>query len=244
MIPLARLLDLRGQHALVTGAALGIGRSVVGRLLEAGARVTVVDLAPQPADLTHEALAWERADVRDAVAAERVVGGMTDLSILVNNAGAYPLIAWNDLDGAAWSESMEINLSSVAHYCRLAGARMGSPGAIVNVSSVAGVRPVPMLLHYGVAKAAVRQLTRALAVELGPAGIRVNTVTPGGIPTEGAAAARVEAVKMPEVYRPRRPLGDGGTPEDIANAVLYLVSPMSAYVTGAELVVDGGFLAT
>lgn len=246
--PLGSLLDLRGSHALVTGAARGIGRAVVVRLLEAGARVTAVDLIGRPADLAGDALTWRRADVRDAAAAAEVVDGVDGLSILVNNAGAYPLTAWAETDEAGWAAALDVNLGSAARYSRLAGARMsraGTAGSIVNVSSVAGIRPVPMLVAYGVAKAAVRQLTRALAAEYGPARIRVNTVTPGGIDTEGATAARGAAARRPAAgFRTApAPLGGPGAPDDVARAVLYFASPMSGYVTGAELVVDGGTLA-
>ncbi|MFC0527728.1 SDR family NAD(P)-dependent oxidoreductase [Phytohabitans kaempferiae] len=245
--PLPDLLDLRGAHALVTGAARGIGRAVVARLLEAGARVTAVDLAQCPADLAGAALTWHRADVRDAAAAARIVDSAGGLSVLVNNAGVYPLAAWDDVDDDAWAAALDVNLTSAARYSRLAGDRMrrsGTAGAIVNVSSVAAVRPVPMLVPYGVAKAAVRQLTRALAVEYAPAGIRVNTVTPGGVRTEGAAVAREQARARPDAgFRTGAPpLGGPGTPDDAARAVLYFASPMSRYVTGAELVVDGGSL--
>jgi NAD(P)-dependent dehydrogenase (short-subunit alcohol dehydrogenase family) len=245
--PLPDLLDLSGAHALVTGAARGIGRAVVTRLLEAGARVTAVDLAAQPTDLTADMLTWHRVDVRDAPAAARIVDGTNGLSILVNNAGAYPLAEWDDTDDTDWATSLDVNLGSAARYSRLAAARMrheGTAGSIVNVSSVAGVRPVPLLVPYSVAKAAIRHLTLALAAEYGPAGIRVNTVTPGGIDTEGSAAARREATGRPAAgFRTTAPpLGALGVPDDAARAVLYFASPMSRYVTGAELVVDGGSL--
>lgn len=249
--PLAGALRLDGRHALVTGAARGIGRAIVERLLEAGATVTAVDLEPRPGGLggPDAALAWRRGDVRDPDVAAEVVDGLPALSVLVNNAGTYPLVPWSDVDAAVWAQAMDTNLTSVARYSQLAARRMtadGTAGAIVNVSSVAGIRPVPMLVHYGVAKAGVRQLTRALAAEYGRLGIRVNTVTPGGIPTAGAARAAAGAAGAPAgtfASRPR-PLGDTGTADDVALAVLYFASSMSRYVTGAELVVDGGLLVT
>jgi NAD(P)-dependent dehydrogenase (short-subunit alcohol dehydrogenase family) len=242
--PLTHLTDLRGQRAVVTGGARGIGQAVVARLAEAGAEVTVVDLAPRPPDAP--VAEWHQADVGDGDAARRIVAGGPAPSVLVNCAGAYPLVPFDDLDEAGWDLALRTNLTSVGHYSRAAAGRMraaGIPGAIVNITSVAGIRPVPMLVHYGTAKAAVRHLTRALAAEYGPHGIRVNAVSPGGIPTEGAAAARVEASAAPSSFaRPPRPLGETGTPDDVARAVLFLASAWSRYITGAELVVDGGTL--
>lgn len=249
--PVHTMLRLDGGHALVTGAARGIGRAVVERLLEAGAAVTAVDLAPRPAGLggPDAALTWRRGDVRDPDTAAEVIAGLPRLSVLVNNAGAYPLVPWTDMRPEVWAEAMEVNLGSVARYCQLAAQSMrasGTAGSIVNVSSVAGIRPVPMLVHYGVAKAGVRQLTRALAAEYGQSGIRVNTVSPGGIPTDGSARAAADARQAPAATfaSRRRPLGDTGTADDVACAVLYFASGMSRYVTGAELVVDGGSLVT
>jgi NAD(P)-dependent dehydrogenase (short-subunit alcohol dehydrogenase family) len=244
---LSDMLRLDGAQALVTGAARGIGRAVVEHLLLAGASVAAVDKSPRPKGLDSDAIVWHRADVRDAGAAADIVAQTPTVSVLVNNAGSYPLVAWRDVGEDTWADAIDINLSSAARYSRLVAARLiaeGLPGSIVNISSVAAVRPVPMLVHYGVAKAGLLHLSRALAVEYGRAGIRVNTVLPGGIRTDGAVAAGVtaEAAEGDAFARPPRPLGDIGTTEDVARAALYFASAMSGYVTGAELVVDGGSL--
>jgi NAD(P)-dependent dehydrogenase (short-subunit alcohol dehydrogenase family) len=243
--PIADLLRLDGEVALVTGGSTGIGRRIVERLIEAGATVHVVDLAipSDAADL--RGVTWHEGDVRDGDLATEICDHIDGLSIVVNNAGVYHLAHVDDISDELWSLHLDVNLAGTLRYARAAAKKMGASGTqgrIVNMSSTTALKTTPLLAHYGAAKAAVAHLTRSLAVEYGGLGIRVNAIAPGGIPTARARQIGVEAHALGRANldnRPR-PLGDIGTPDDIACAVLYLVGPMSRYVTGALLVVDGG----
>lgn len=242
--PVTELLDLTGEVALVTGGATGIGRQIVARLAEAGAKVHVVDLADRPADVP-ASVGWHVADVQDADRAREVCDAVEELSIVVANAGWYELADLDEADPAVWDKALGINLFGTLNYARAGAAAMrrgGREGRIVTLSSTAAIETTPMLAHYGAAKAAVGHLTTSLAVEYGPSGIRVNAIAPGGIMTERALAVGrdAQAAGRPNLGHRPRPLGDVGTVDDIARAVLFLVGPLGRYVTGAVLVVDGG----
>jgi NAD(P)-dependent dehydrogenase (short-subunit alcohol dehydrogenase family) len=187
------------------------------------------------------------ADLREPDEVERLfeetaerLGG---IDVLVNNAGSYPLHRLVDATADEWKAVLDTNLLSV-HLCTQAVARRliarGSGGAVVNVASIEGLRPAPMHSHYTAAKSGVLAYTRSAALELGPHGIRVNAVSPGLIWREGIEASWPEGV---ESFRARAPLGRLGRPEDVAHACLFLASSEASFVTGANLVVDGGVLA-
>jgi NAD(P)-dependent dehydrogenase (short-subunit alcohol dehydrogenase family) len=187
------------------------------------------------------------ADLRRPEDVERLFRETTDrlgeVDVLVNNAGSYPLHGLVDAPAEAWKLVVETNLLSV-HLCTQAAARRmiarGSGGAVVNVASIEGLRPAPGHSHYTAAKSGVLAYTRSAALELGPHRIRVNAVSPGLIWREGIESVWPEGV---ESFRARAPLGRLGRPEDVANACLFLASSAASFVTGANLVVDGGVLA-
>ena len=244
-LPIADLLRLDGEVALVTGGNTGIGRRIVERLVEAGATVHVVDLAIPFDAADVGGVSWHEGDVRDSDRATEICEQIEGLSILVNNAGIYHLADVDEISDELWSRHFDVNLAGTLRYARAAARKMrasGTPGRIVNMSSTTALKTTPFLAHYGAAKAAVLHLTRSLAVEYGGLGIRVNAVAPGGIPTARAReiGAQAQALGRANLDNRPRPLGDIGTLDDIACAVLYLVGPMSRYVTGALLVVDGG----
>jgi glucose 1-dehydrogenase/2-deoxy-D-gluconate 3-dehydrogenase len=247
--------DLAGSRALVTGAGAGAGRAIARRLARAGCAVAVNDIDPVRAD---ETVALLRADGATAVAVpydvrvEAQVAAMLDaagrqlggLDIAINNVGmlggrhAQPFL---ELDGTAIRDVVEQNLIATALCCHAEAAAMvaaGGGGCIVNVSSGESQRPAVGLAAYGAAKAGINHLTRTLASELGPHGIRVNTVAPGTMLTERVRAA-LTAVYL-EALRTSIPLGRLTEPEDLANVVLFLASPLAAHVTGQFLLVDGG----
>ena len=247
--PAAELLDLKGRAALVTGSGSGHGRAIAGRLAEAGAAVAVhyrtseqgaheVVATIEAADGRAVAL---RADLTQAREVDRLFGAAVEalgsLDILVNNAGAYPLASLVEMSEEEWEGVLDANLKSV-HLCTQAAARrMADGGAIVNVASVEGLQPMPMHAHYDAAKAGVLMHTRAAALELGPRGIRVNAVSPGLIARPGIEGAWPEGV---EAWLRAVPLGRLGTAEDVADACLFLVSDGARWISGANLVVDGG----
>jgi NAD(P)-dependent dehydrogenase (short-subunit alcohol dehydrogenase family) len=248
--PVARLLDLSGLVAIITGASGNIGAGIARRLHEAGAavvahagrdRAAVEGLARE---LGARAVAASGDIERDAGAICAVaVESFGGLDILVNNAGIQPRAPLASIGAAQLNELLRVNVGGVAAMTREAAALMTAAGvatgAIVNVSSIEGLQPARDHSHYAASKAAVIMHTRAAALELGPAGIRVNSVSPGLIDAEGLAEGWPEGVAR---WRAAAPLERLGDPSDVADAVLFLVSRAARWVSGANLVVDGGVL--
>lgn len=238
------------RSAIVTGAGGGMGEAIARHLAEAGARVTAVDLKPASAALlTAGDVHYVQADLTEPSAITELAARHGQLDFLVNAAG----VCWFDRDGSAleidddtWSDVMRINLD-VAR--RLTAAlidplRAGSGRAIVHVASISGLRAMDEPMDaYQVSKAALISLSRGQALKLAPEGIRVNTVCPGAVLTpmiahlyEGDDARRQRMID-------RTPLRRLGTPDDIAHAAMFLLSPAASFITASDLVVDGGWLA-
>jgi 2-deoxy-D-gluconate 3-dehydrogenase len=252
-----QLFGVAGQVAIVTGAAVGIGRGVARRLAQAGADVAVADrdaagterVAGEIRALGRRALAVQ-VDVADeaAVAAmvDRTVAELGRLDILVNNAGIFPAAKLTDMTAAQWDAVMAVNLRGVFLCTREAARAMragGRGGAIVNLSSIESFRPsFPGVAHYSTSKGGVNLFTRSAALELARDGIRVNAIAPGAVRTEGTAPALDAGLE--KAMLPRIPLRRVSTPEEIGAVVLFLASPAASYVTGATLLADGGYLLT
>ena len=247
------LLDFRGQRVLVTGAGKGLGSGIAVRFAEAGASVAIHyrgsqagarGLAARISKLKCKAIAIQ-ADLRRAgeVAkmVDKTVKVLGGLDVLINNAGSYPVSPLLAISEDEWNAVIADNLSSV-HLCTQAAARQmikNAGGAIVNIASIEADNPAPGHSHYNAAKAGVLMYTRTAAQELGRYGIRVNAVSPGVIWREGIEQAWPEGV---EAYLRAVPLGRLGLPDDVADACLFLASPAARWITGANLVVDGGVL--
>ena len=246
------LLDFTGRVVLVTGAGAGIGAAIAFRFAQAGAAVCVHYRdnemgAAQVADkIVSDGGRAEtvRADLRFAAAAEMAIGHtvntMGRLDIVINNAGVYPVTPLLKLTPEQWREVLAANLDSV-HFCTQAAAKVMRPrgGAIVNIASIEASNPAPGHAHYTSAKAAVLMYTKSAARELGPDGIRVNAVSPGLIWREGLEENWPEGVAA---YTKAAPLARLGRPDEVADACLFLASPGAGWITGANLVVDGGVL--
>lgn len=239
------MTDLSGRVAIVTGGAKGIGEAYVRALHGAGAHVVIADVLVEQGkalaagldsasrhadfielDVTDEA-AWDRA-----VAATLETRGAVD--VLVNNAGIANAAPIEHFSLEKWNKVIAVNLTGTFLGCRavVPAMKAAGRGSIVNVSSVEGLRGSVRLHGYTASKFAVRGLTKSLAVELGPDGIRVNSIHPGFILTD-----------MTDRIDPERliiPLRRSGVPADLAGAVVFLAGDDSAYLTGTELVVDGG----
>ncbi len=234
--------SLEGKNALVTGASRGIGRAIALELAHAGATVAV---GYRSGANEAEAAANEaggravQADVSSAEEAARLVEEVGELDILVNNAGLTRdgLIA--RMPDADWRDVIETNLSAVFYTCRAAARPMMKrrSGAIVNISSVVGLRGNPGQTNYSASKAGIIGLTKALARELGSRGVRANVVAPGYIHSRLTDEISED---MRALMLQNTPLGRLGDPEDVAGAVRFLCSDAAAFITGEVLLVDGG----
>lgn len=246
--------DLAGQVALITGASSGIGRATARALVRMGARAFLVArdsqrLAALAAELGgDDVAAIGVADLRLGETRPRVVAECVErwgrLDILVNAAGVIAAGPLADTDRKAWDDMLELNLHAVAELTRAALPHLeATRGCIVNVSSVAGARAFPGIIAYAVSKAAVDQLTRCAALELGPKGVRVNAVNPGVVVTElhrRGYMSDAGYTAFLEHSKVTHPLGRVGTAEEVADAIAFLASPRSAWITGVTLPVDGG----
>jgi NAD(P)-dependent dehydrogenase (short-subunit alcohol dehydrogenase family) len=232
-----------GRHVIVTGAARGIGRGVAARFVSEGADVLAIDVDAEEGAATAAQLGC-RFRAMD-VTSESEWASLDDESVdvLVNNAGGLLSVApVHEHDVATWRATLELNLTSVFLAMRWAISKMlgqGS-GSVVNVCSVSGVVGQVDAPAYQAAKAGVAMLTRNAAIAYGPAGIRINAVSPSIVATPALDDEPAERLDM---FLSRVPLGHVGRPEDIAAAIAYLASEDAEYVTGANLAVDGGYLA-
>jgi NAD(P)-dependent dehydrogenase (short-subunit alcohol dehydrogenase family) len=253
--PLAELVTLAGRAAVVTGAARGIGAAIAARLAEAGADVVVADLDGEAAVTLAKQLGEDHGrrvigatvDVADessvAALADRATEELGRLDIWVNNAGIYPHTGpVVDADAAAFERVMAVNVAGVFLGAREAARRMPDGGSIVNLSSITGLAARAGLTAYSTSKHAVVGLTRNLARDLAPRGIRVNAVAPGLIVTPGVLSGSAGETRSAAAMasRPTAPLGRHGQPDDVARVVLFLVSDLAAFVSGATIVIDGG----
>ena len=237
--------------AVVTGAASGIGAASARRLAEEGAELWLVDRAEEALGQLAVSLGANRvvADVTEPGAAERVIEEAGGVDVLVTAAGAILRRTAEETSDAEWDAALALNLTATFRFCRAAipAMRERGGGAIVTVGSGWGLVAGPRAVAYAATKAAVVNLTRALAIDHGPDGIRANCVCPGDTQTpllrdELAQLGRGRRRRDRRLGR-RRPLGRVAEPGEIAAAVAWLASPDAGHVTGTTLVVDGGGLA-
>jgi 3alpha(or 20beta)-hydroxysteroid dehydrogenase len=245
---------LEGRVAIITGAARGQGAAAARLFVAEGARVVIGDvldeLGKELADSLGDAAVYRHLDVSSeddwTVVVDEAVESLGGVDVLVNNAGILRFAALPDMPLADYMQIVNINqvgtflgMRAVARPMMAAGR-----GSIVNISSVEGLAGMPYLTAYTSTKFAIRGMTKVAALELGPNGIRVNSVHPGMIETDMVKdAAGGHDVDLSPAAK-RIPLRRMGQPEDIAEVVLFLASERSAYVTGAELAADGGATAT
>ncbi len=252
---IAPLFALTGRHAVVTGAAAGLGLGIANGLARAGARVLLIDRA---SDMTEQVNALSSfgvtaqavtADLSDrtalAAAATRALSLLDDrVDIFVNNAGTQVRSAFLDHRVEDWDALLELNLTSgfllAQQFARGMAAR--GQGKIINLASIRSVVGSHGAVAYGVSKGGVAQLTRSLSNELAPLGIQVNAIAPGYMDTALTSAITSDPVASNVVLK-RVPAGRWGTPDDLQGVAVFLASPASDYVSGAIIPCDGGFLA-
>ncbi|WP_302172660.1 SDR family oxidoreductase [uncultured Hydrogenophaga sp.] len=251
-MPSTSLFRLDGRVALVTGAARGLGRAMAGGLIDHGARVWLAGrdadaLSQAAAELGPAAVACP-LDVSDldatTSALQRLLLQEGRLDVLINNVGQRRRAPLGELPAQALRELMEVNLVSAWHLCREAAGIMEQQGSgsIINVTSIAGPIARAGDAAYTTSKGALAAMTRALAAELGPKGMRVNAIAPGFFATETNAAMVADADIQDWLTR-RSSLGRWGQPAEVAGAAVFLASDASGYITGHTLAVDGGYLA-
>ncbi|GHH63115.1 SDR family NAD(P)-dependent oxidoreductase [Lentzea cavernae] len=223
------MIDLSGKVVLVTGTGGGIGNGIADRFADAGATV-----------VRHRGL--EDGDLRTS--AQRVVDDAAArhgrLDAVVNNAGVQPVEPLPDMTAAQWQSVVDVNLLGPFAVTQAAVAHLPEGGSVTHIASIEGTHPAPGHAHYAVSKAGLIMHARAAALEYGPRGVRVNTVSPGLIARPGIEQDWPDGVAR---WREAAPLTRLGTPQDVGNACVFLASDLAKWITGHDLVVDGGVTA-
>jgi NAD(P)-dependent dehydrogenase (short-subunit alcohol dehydrogenase family) len=264
---IADLVSLQGRSAVVTGGARGLGYAIARRLAEAGARILIGDKNAEGAGTAAAAIARDFGteclssglDVADGASmarfAEMADARFGAIDIWINNAGIFPASILTETSEDDWDLVQDVNLRGTFLGCREAGRRMSRQGrgVIVNITSVGGYRGRPSLAHYNAAKHGVVGLTKSLAMELGPAGVRVVAVAPAMNETPGLEEQRARYRENSEAAQSFRemeqkilstfPLRRFGQPDDVARVVLFVASDLAAYVTATTVFCDGGVSA-
>ena len=238
---------LEGKKAVVTGGGSGIGRATCRRMAEEGARVAVFDVNGEAAEVVAQEIGGigRAVDVGDVeavrVAVDDAAAQLGGLSIIYNNAGTSAFNRLHELDPAEWDRVLRVNLTGVWAGIRAAAPHMlaGGGGSIVSTASISGTRPAAGEGPYSASKAAVAALTASAALEYGPS-IRVNSVSPGMIRTAMTAPWFQYMPDQEERFVKGTPVGRVGEPEDVADVVVFLCSDLARFVTGQNIVVDGG----
>jgi 2-dehydro-3-deoxy-D-gluconate 5-dehydrogenase len=257
--PINELISLNGKKALVTGAAMGIGFAIANRLAEAGAEVAMVDLNAEKGQPAAQSLVesgykafflpcdvGREEEVKKTV--DEAISRMGGIQVLVNNAGIFPFTPLSRITSSDIDRVLAVNVKSILYFTREASRWMieqKKNGSIINIASIDSVHPSHKGLSiYDASKGAVLTATKSLAKELGPEGIRVNALAPGGILTEGSMSQKGPNAGRSTLkeFLPRITLGHMGSADEVARVALFLASDLSAYMTGSLVMVDGGYL--
>lgn len=260
MKSIRELMDLSGKVAIVTGGAKGIGQAIAYRLAEAGSAVLIADVDKTEADKAANELGkwgWNVTSTQTDVSSEAEVRAMVAtcidsfgaVDILVNNAGIYPPAPLATMSAADFERVMHVNLRSVfltTKYVSEAMKAAGNGGRIINITSIDALHPSMVgLAHYDASKHGVWGFTKNSALELAEYNIWVNAIAPGGIATPGVANMQSGApadAAASAAFMARIPLHRLGEPDEIGTVAIFLASELSAYMTGSQIVVDGGAL--
>lgn len=255
-----QLIKLRGKTAIVTGGAMGIGFGIASRLAEAGANVVIADINEEAGNKAVKELTdagWKATFIKTDVANESDVKQAVDFAvktyegvdILVNNAGIYPIIPVMQMTSADFEKILSVNLKSIFLFTKAVAdimIKQGEGGKIINITSIDALHPSSIgLAVYDASKHGLWGFTKNTALELAPHNIQVNAITPGGIATPGTGAGKQtipEMEKILEKFLQKIPMKRMGEPDEIGKVALFLASDLSSYMTGSQIVVDGGVL--
>lgn len=255
--PLATLFDLSEKTALVTGGAMGIGLGIVSRLAEAGANVVIADMNEQVGRVVavelekkNRKVAFIKTDVSNEVdvlaAINFAITTYGTINILVNNAGIYPQIPVREMKLETFEKILAVNLKSAFLLTKGVAEIMikqGKGGTIINITSIDALHPSSVgLAVYDASKHGLWGFTKNTALEFAPHNIRVNAIAPGGISTPGAGAGQAGIEEIMKAFIAKIPMKRIGQPDDIGKVALFLASDLSSYMTGSQVVVDGGVL--
>lgn len=258
--PLSQLINLSGKTALITGGAMGIGLGIARRFAEAGATVVLVDINDDIGTAAAEGLKiyggkamFIHADVADEDQVRRAIADALSafgaIDILVNNAGIYPMIPTMKMELKDFETIVAVNLRSVFLFTKAVAEVMiskGRGGKIINITSIDALHPSAAgLAAYDASKHGMWGFTKNTALELAPHNIQVNAIAPGAIATPGTGAGKPTTPEMEAVlnrFLQKIPMGRMGEPDDIGKVALFLASEFSSYMTGTQVVVDGGAL--
>lgn len=257
MEEILKLFHLKNKVAVVTGGAVNIGRGITLKLAAAGAKVAIFyktsDAQALEISVELKKSGWEhlllKADLTKEIEVIDAIGKVAEhfgrIDVLVNNAGVFGLSMQHELDAKSWDEVFDLNLKGLFLCSREVLKLMrkqAEGGVIVNIASINGTHPgFGSTAHYDASKGGVIAYTRSLAAEVAPFGIRVNAVAPGLVDSENL---RKFAPDLASTVEKRTPLKKLASPEDVANAVLFLASKAASHITGEIITVDGGYLLT
>jgi NAD(P)-dependent dehydrogenase (short-subunit alcohol dehydrogenase family) len=233
--------SVAGYHVLISGGTGGIGSAFARAFLGHGARVTVTDMKPPPADLAGK-VTFETLDVRDSAAVNALAARIDTLNVLIHCAGR--LVRMQEFEVDTFADIVNIHLTGAMRLATAFRPHLArSKGAIINIGSMYSYFGSPKIPGYTAAKTGIVGLTRSLAVSFAGDGIRVNCIAPGWINTEISRGARDDP-QMSRAVLERLPIGRWAEPEELAGTAVFLASPAAHYITGATINVDGGYVAT
>ena len=237
---IAKELRFEGKKVLVTGASDGIGFAIARAFRDKGADVSVTGTRDASAyETDFSGMTFHRLNVMDAQDVRQLVSQHSSLDVLVNSVGTV-LYKQQEFTRENFEKVIAINLTGIMHLCtEFFPMLVATGGNIVNIDSVASIRPAVQNPAYTASKAGLAHLGKGLAAKWGPKGVRVNNVGPGLVPTR-LTANQVSSPEQEEQFKKLCPLQRFGRPDDIAAAVLFLASPLASYITGAHLPIDGG----
>jgi len=242
------MAEFDDQVCVITGGGRGIGRAIVEMFAAEGAEVHSIDMIEQPAFDRPGNIHFHTCDITDLSAVEKFFAELATrgkrLDILVNNAATVTrAVPITDLSPQEWNRTMAVNITGAFNMTRSALQLMGKGARIINLASTFAHVGSPGRVAYSTTKGAILAFTRSLALDTAPLGIRVNSISPGGIATDRLIELFGSEEAAEAHLAPLHPIGHTGRPADIANAVWYLASRRATFMTGADLLVDGGYTA-